>query len=206
MFKEGQFRHSLELSLVKLPQDVLLEYEQVRAPIFTYDAYYGLPKDFQAELRFTTVIFFTNHIALGAKWAHDWGRLHASVGDDMAYMWGHLDNGAVKTFDNSIKGWFNYPNISVGYAFDNFALSMKAELNIITTLTTFSDGIKLSTDANIFNGGAVGVYLEQPLWKDHFINLGFKANYITFYYPSWPMFPVYTKHYFIPEFILGFHL
>ncbi len=197
---------SLELSLARAPEDILLEFSQLRAPLFSFDVYYGLPQNFLLEGKWTTVIFFTNQIAIGAKWTHEWDRLHMSVGDDIAYMFGHLDQGAVKTFDNRMKGWMNYPNISVGYAFNSFALTLKGELSVITSITATSDNIELSSDKNIFNGGSVALYVEQPFWKEHFLNIGFKSNFIKFFYPTWPIFPTFNKTYFIPEFVVGFHI
>ncbi len=156
-FEPGKIRMSLELSLARAPEDILLEFSQLRAPLFSFDVYYGLPQNFLLEGKWTTVIFFTNQIAIGAKWTHEWDRLHMSVGDDIAYMFGHLDQGAVKTFDNRMKGWMNYPNISVGYAFNSFALTLKGELSVITSITATSDNIELSSDKNIFNGGSVAL-------------------------------------------------
>jgi hypothetical protein len=202
----GKVKMSLELTFARLPEDILLEFSQIRAPLFSFDVYYGLPHGFLLEGKWSTVLIFTNQFQVGAKWAHEWDRLHLSVGDDMAYVTGHLDQGAVKTFDNSIKAWFNYPNLAVGYAFDKFSLTLRGELNISTSIRAYSDEIELSSDGNFLNGGAVAIYLEQPFYKDHFISVGFKANFIKFYYPSWPMFPTYDKIYFIPEVSFGFNI
>jgi len=168
----GKVKMSLELSFARLPEDILLEFSQIRAPLFSFDIYYGLPYDFQLEGKWATVLIFTNQFQVGAKWAHEWDRFHLSVGDDIAYVTGHLDQGAVKTFDNSIKAWFNYPNLAVGYAFDKFAVTLRGELNIGTSIRAFSDEIELSTDGDFFNGGAVAIYVEQPFYKEHFISVG----------------------------------
>jgi hypothetical protein len=202
----GKVKMSLELTFARLPEDILLEFSQIRAPLFAFDINYGLPYDFSLEGKWSTVLIFTNQFEVGAKWVHGWDRLHLSVGDNVAYVTGHLDQGAVKTFDNSIKAWFNYPNLSVGYAFDKYALTLRGELNIGTSIRAYSDEIELSSDGDFFNGGAVALYLEQPFYKDHFISVGFKANFIKFYYPSWPMFPTYDKIYFIPEVSFGFNI
>jgi len=202
----GKVKMSLELTFARLPEDILLEFSQIRAPLFAFDIYYGLPADFQLEGKWSTVLIFTNQFQLGAKWVREWDRFHLSVGDDIAYVTGHLDQGAVKTFDNSIKAWFNYPNVAVGYAFEKFAVTLRGELNIGTSIRAFSDEIELTSDDNFLNGGAVAVYVEQPFYKEHFISVGFKANFIKFYYPSWPMFPTYDKIYFIPEVSFGFNL
>ena len=91
-------------------------------------------------------------------------------------------------FQSKIRGWISYPNLTLGYNFEKFAISMKGELIILTHLTEKQDDVEISSDRNSFAGTAVGIYIEQPLWKDNYIVFGLRVNYTKFYYPTWAAF------------------
>jgi hypothetical protein len=191
------------VSFSRMPMDVVEESASIRWPLFTLEAHYGLPENFILNGRINTQII-TNHLLLGGKWVsspHE--RLHLSVGYDLAYWFGKLKQYG---FNNTANGWINYPNLTVGYDFGKVALSVKGELNIITSQTSYADDIEVSTDKNFFNGGSVTVYLEQPLWKNTTVSLAYRANFLKFYYPEWLLFPTINKFYFIPELEVGFRL
>jgi hypothetical protein len=191
------------VSFSRMPVDVVEESASIRWPLFTLEAHYGLPKNFLLDGRINTQII-TNHLLLGGKWVYaPYERLHLSVGYDLAYWFGQLKQYG---FNNTAHGWINYPNLTIGYDFGKVALSVKAEASIVTSLTTYADDIKVSTDQSFFNGGSFTVYLEQPLWKDNTISLAYRANFLKFFYPEWLLFPTINKFYFIPELEVGFRL
>ena len=85
-------------------------------------------------------------------------------------------------------------------------MTARGELNIVTSLSTFTGDLEISTDNNFFNGYAVSVVVEQPLYRQKYLTLGFRMNHIKFYWPTWPLFPTFNRYYYIPEFIVGFRL
>ena len=93
----------------------------------------------------------------------------------------------------------------MGYNFKDFILSMNIETQHSFMLTWSKDASlgKIQTpDAGI----GVGFVLEQPLWNNHWVNLGFKVNYAKFYYQSWLSFSTLNEYLLYPEFSFGFNL
>ena len=198
-----EFKTEFAVSFSKMPQDVVEESASIRWPLFTLEANYGLPENFILKGRINTQII-TNHLLLGGKWVYaPHERVHLSVGYDIAYWFGQLKQYG---FNNTAHGWINYPNLTVGYDFGKVALSVKGELNIVTSHTLYADDIEVSTDQNFFNGGSFTVYLEQPLWKNTTVSLAYRSNFLKFYYPEWLLFPTINQFYFIPELEVGFRL
>jgi hypothetical protein len=195
----GKISHFLGLVQANLPEDVIETDDVIRAPLFGYHIRYGLPKNFLLEGSVNTN-FITFHFALGAKWGYGFDRLRLAVGYDVAYWFGHLKQFG---FDTKIRGWINYPNVLVGYDFGAFSITMTGELILIMSQTEENGGIEVSSDRNHFAGGAVGVFLEQPLWKDNIFLIGVKANFTDFYYPQWSAFSTFQRKFFIPEVFVG---
>jgi len=69
-----------------------------------------------------------------------------------------------------------------------------------------ADDIETSTDKNIFNGFLFSIMIEQPLWKGHYMSIGFNFNYTKIYWPSWAVFPSWDRYIFVPEVLIGFVL
>ncbi|MCB0747597.1 MAG: hypothetical protein KDC90_09040, partial [Ignavibacteriae bacterium] len=171
----------------------------IYAPLFSYDVLYGLPVGFSAHGIFSTN-WLTFHLSLGPKWSYRYKRAAVAVGYDVAYIYGRLYQ---FDFNSEIKGWLNYPNITLGIAFHKFTLSFKADATFITNLEQFNDDIKVGTDKNRIAGLSFGITVEQPLWKKNFVSLAFKANFTRLYYPSWAVFPTWERYNFIPEVVIG---
>jgi hypothetical protein len=198
-----QFKTEFAVSFSRIPEDVVEEAASIRWPLFTLEAHYGLPENFILNGRINTLII-TNHLLLGGKWVYSpYERVHLSVGYDIAYWFGQLKQYG---FNNTAHGWINYPNLTVGYDFGKVALSVKGELNIVTSMTSYADDIEVSTNKNFFNGGSFTFYIEQPLWKNTTVSLAYRANFLKFYYPEWLLFPTINQFYFIPELEVGFRL
>jgi hypothetical protein len=195
----GKISHFVGLALAKLPEDVIETDDVIRAPLFSYHIRYGLPKNFLLEGSLTTNII-TFHFALGAKWGYGLDRLRLSLGYDVAYWFGRLEQFG---FDTRIRGWINYPNVLVGYDFGSFSITMTGELILIMSQTEENGEIEVSSDYNHFAGGAVGFFVEQPLWKDNILLIGVKANFTDFYYPQWAAFSTFERKFFIPEVFVG---
>jgi hypothetical protein len=191
----GQMISSLGLSTAKLPEDVVETDDIFRAPLFSYRMKYGLPENFVAEGGVETNIV-TWHISVGPKWNYEFQRMGFSVGTDIAYYYGQLKQFG---FDTKLHGWILYPNVSAGYRFEKFTISLKSELVFNLAEKSTNGTSDIANDLDFFNGFTVGVYLEQPLWKDHFVVLGIRSTFLKFYYPMWAAFSTFDRTYYIPE-------
>ena len=199
----GELKHSVGLGLADLPEDQVEESSDfIRGPIFNYQIRYGLPENFNIYGAVNSNLI-TWHFSLGPRWHYQKDRLAIGLGYDIAYWFGELNQFGYKS---NIHGWFNYPNLTVGYSFDKFAISLKGELILQTSLTTKSDDVEVSSSYNTFNGTIIGIYIEQPLWKDQIVLIGLKMYYAKFYYPIWAAFPTFDRYFYIPEITIGFNL
>jgi hypothetical protein len=190
------------LASAKLPEDVVETDDVFRAPLFSYRIKYGLPVNTLAEGSFETN-FITFHFAAGGKWNHEFGKFSLSAGSDIAFWFGRLKQFG---FDTKIDGWNLYPNLSFGYAFERFSVSIKSELLIILAQSTRNGDTKTENIYDTFSGYSFGVYIEQPLWKDNFVVIGIKSNFTKFYYPLWSAFSTFDRFFYIPEFVFSFNL
>jgi hypothetical protein len=200
-FKSGQIVSSLSLSTAKLPEDVVETDDVFRGPLFAFKVKYGLPENFLAEGGVETN-FITFHFAVGPKWSYQIDNWGFSVGDDIAYWTGKLEQFG---FDTKFKGWIMYPNFSAGYRFNKFTITLKSELVFNLAETSLNGDLEIENDLDFFNGWTLGVYLEQPLWKDNYVVLGIRSTFLKFYYPMWAAFSTFDRTFYIPEAIFSFN-
>ena len=203
ILSSSEYKHSVGLGLADLPEDHVEEASDfIRGPIFNYQLRYGFPKYFSlfASVNSNLVTF---HFSAGPRWHYRVNQWSIGLGYDLAYWFGVLNQFGYKS---KVHGWFNYPNITIGYAFNQFAISLKGELIIQTSLTTKSDDVEVSNSYNSFNGITIGVFIEQSLWKDHIVIIGLKMYYAKFYYPVWAALPTFDRYFYIPEITIGFNL
>jgi len=197
------FKSSVGLGLADLPEDQVEEASTfIRGPLFNYQALYGLPGNFQIYGAVYTNIA-TFHFSLGPRWQYHLDRLAVSLGYDIGYWFGELNQFG---YNSKVRGWIHYPNLTIGYDFEKLSISLKSELIFQTARTDISDEIEVESDFNSFSGVAIGLYIEQPLWKDNYVLLGLKMNYTKFYYPIWAAFPTFNRYFYVPEFTIGFNL
>ena len=162
----------------------------------------GLPENFLAEGGVETN-FVTFNISVGPKWNYQVDRWGFSVGTDIAYWFGQLQHFG---FDTKTNGWMLYPNISAGYQFDKLAISLKSELVLNLAQSSKNGELEISSSEDFVNGFTVGLYLEQPLWKDNFVVIGIRSTFLKFYYPMWAAFSTFDRVYYIPEATITFIL
>ena len=201
-FHNGEVLHMVGLAAAKLPEDVVETDDIIRAPLFSYELKYGLPENFIAYGGVHTNIV-SNHFAIGTVWNYNFKRFGIAVGTDMAYWFGRLTQFG---FNTSYNGLVLYPNAGIGYRFNKFTISLKSELVFDLTETSKNGDIEVSDNGEFFNGFTVGIYLEQPLWKDNYVVLGIRSTYLKFYYPVWAAFSTFDRTFYIPEFIFKFIL
>jgi hypothetical protein len=199
----GKYFSTIGLMAAGLPEDQVEEASSViRGPLFNYQGLYGLPGNFQIYGGvYTNIITF--HFSAGPKWGFSVDKFSLVFGYDIAYWFGKLEQFG---FQSKIRGWISYPNLTFGYDFKKFAISVKGELIVLTHLTEQQDDIEIVTDRNSFAGGTLGLYIEQPLWKDNYMLVGLKINYTKFYYPTWAAFATFDRYLYVPEIALGINL
>jgi len=194
-YQSGQIVSSLGLALAKLPEDVVETDDVFRAPLFSYRMKYGLPENFLAEGSVETNIVTFNFM-LGPKWNYQLDNLGFSLGTDLSYYFGKLEQFG---FDTKFTGWALYPNISAGYQFDKFTISLKSELVFNLAETSKNGESEIENDLDFFNGWTIGAYLEQPFWGDNYVVLGVRSTFLKFYYPMWAAFSTFDRAFYIPE-------
>lgn len=194
--------HTVGLSTASLPEAVVESDDAFRAPLLYYKIKYGLPNNFLMEGTFKTNIV-TYHFTVGPKWVYEFGKLNASIGADAAFYYGIYKS---SDFDSKIRGWSLYPNLTVGYLFPNFSVSLKTELFLLADQRAFTSHIEVDDSYKTFSGFAFSTYLEQPLFKNNYFVIGFRANYTSFYYPMWIAFSTFDRFFFIPEVMFSFNL
>jgi len=201
-YQYHQMISSLGVSTAKLPEDVVETDDLIRAPLFSYRMKYGFPENFVAEGGIETNIV-TWQFSLGPKWNYEIDRMGFSIGTDIAYWYGQLKYFG---FDTKFYGWTLYPNVSAGYRFNKFTISLKSEVVLNLAETSTQGELEISDDLDFYNGWTIGVYLEQPLWKDNFVVIGVRSTFLKFYYPLWAAFSTFDRTYYIPEITITFIL
>lgn len=197
-FSTGHPVQMVGLAAAKLPEDVVETDDVVRAPLLSYEARYGVSDHITAYAGVhTNIVSF--HFAVGSVVNYNFNRLGISAGSDAAFWFGKLDQLGFKT---SFTGWVLYPNISAGFRFNKFTLSLKTEAVLNLAETSKNGGLKVSNNTDFFNGYTFGIYLEQPLWKDNFMIIGMRSTFLKFYYPMWAAFSTFDRTFYVPEFIL----
>ena len=95
---------------------------------------------------FTNII--TWQFSLGPRWRFEINRLSLSLGYDLAFWFGTLNQFG---FKSKIRGWNHYPNLTLGYVFDNFAISLKSELILVLSQSSKQDEVEIESDYNKYN-------------------------------------------------------
>ncbi len=197
----GEFKSNILLTLAKLPEDVVEEVNSfIYAPLLSYEAQIGLPHGFSVQGGASSN-YITFRFSIGPRWSYRTGRFAFSIGDDVAYVFGEIHDFG---FASSARGWMNHPDVAAGFAFNKFTLTVKGDATFITSFKQFADDIEVSSDRNFLRSYSIGIFIEQPLWKDNYITLGARAKFAKFYYPAWAAFPTWNRYHFIPEIIIGF--
>lgn len=198
-----EWKNELNLTLATLPEDYVEEVSSyVYAPLFSYETKFGLPYGLFFHGGVSTN-FITEHYLGGLHWGHHYKKYAIEAAQDIAWFRGGLN---AYGFKSNVNGWMAYNSYVFGIAFEKFTLTLKQETSFVLHMNKYVDDIRIQTDESFLAASAFTLYIEQPLWKDHFVTIGLKANYARFYYPLWAAFTTWERYYFIPEVIIGFIL
>lgn len=201
-YENNKSLNFMGLSAAKLPEEVVEQDFVYRTPLLFYKIKYGLFQRLTAEAGIESNLV-TYHFSLGTKYNYNYKNFGAAIGADAAYWFGTLQSDG---FDSQMTGVFIYPNLTFGYAFKKFSVSLKGDLHLLVSNTIKTANIKISNDYRLLNGISFGVYVEQPLWKDNVIMLGFRSIFTRLYYPTWIAFPTFDKRYYITEAVAALEL
>ena len=197
---DQNFSHAFSIHTARLPEDMIEEASNwVRAPLFDYEAAYVFADDFQLSGAIQSNII-TWQFSAGVHWVKSFNRFSLSVGIKTAYFFGNLNHFG---FKSKVTGWINSPQVTLGYRFPGFALSIKSEADFLSVMDQFADNIEINSEHSVFNGIAFSFFIEQPLWKDNIVFIGGRANYLKYYIPAWAVFPTFDRYFWIPEFVVG---
>ena len=197
VWKPGSLKAAIGLTSTKFPLDYVES--ALRIPLIDLSATIGLPKGFDLSANINS-IYISNQAKVGLHWNKSWEKISAKIGYDVGFIFGGLTQYG---FDNRTSAWSHYPNVSLGLKIRDIAFTLKSEANIVTYINTTAGGIKVTEFADFFNGGSLGLYMEQRLWANHILIIGCRDNYVKYYYPVWPSFTAFNRRYHNVEFSLG---
>lgn len=199
-YQNWSTKYIVGASLSKLPTEVVEE-EINSAPILNFAFRLGLPGQITTIFELNTN-YFTNYASLALQ--------HSFVNKDLSLA------GGIK-----FSGWFGHPQLSftnvkatgmilspyitTGIDFGDFILTATADVESYYIYNS-SEGQKLGEWFKPLSGFGLKFSLEQPLWNNHWVNLGIKLNFSKFYYQSWLSFSTIDEYLLYPEFSLGFIL
>lgn len=197
---EYEFSYFTGLSLAQLPSKIVEDvFDQV--PMIELKGSLPLPGNLTAEAGLNTNIF-TSQLSLSPSYSASFRKLSFNAGSELLFWFGFYKNDG---FNVSVLGWGYSPFVSAGYDFDDFLLSLRLSADI-KAQSTYMRKISYKNYSPEFKGLAMSLAVEQPLWRDHWFALGFRANYTTFFYKSWISFSTFEQYTFYPEFFAGFLL
>ena len=198
-FKNKKSFHLAGLAAAKLPEEIIETEEVFRTPLFFYKIKYGLFENASAEAGLETNII-TYHFSAGFHYNIEFDNWGLSAGGSIAYWFGRLKT---TNFDAKAIGINFYPGITIGRSFKKFSVSLKSELIYFLTSTTYNGDLEASDNYDTYSGYSLGLYVEQPLWKDNVIVIGFRSVWVKFYYPVWAAFPTFDSRLYISEATVG---
>ncbi len=189
---------SIGLRVLTVPR-AIAEEEINKAPAVDVQIAMGLPWQFAVDGRMV-LQYVTNHFRAGLRWTYRFGPLSAGIGDDAAFWFGFFD---FEGFDNSMSGWINYPNLSLGWDFGDVRLTARGEAIYLMSQRSLAGENEVSSTKNRIAGGALTLVLEQPFWHDTHALLGVRLAWTKFHYQSWFAFSTFDRRLLFSELLFG---
>jgi hypothetical protein len=195
--RKGNYSSALFLYNVFTPKDWTLD--MIKAPMLGYSAKYALTDNVELQGGIAT-IFVSTRINAGPFWNHSFRSFHLGIGYQAAFNYGILKSFGYNTV---LTGWEQQPSISMGYSFQEMAITMRTDLYWTNVLYLQEGDNTIPFNNSFVNGYSFTFSLEQRLWSNRVMSFGFKWNYLRYHILAWPAFPVNSYHYPVPEFQLG---
>jgi hypothetical protein len=197
--EEWRFRHLMGVAAIKIPEEIIEDETSLRAPLLYYRINLGLPANFLFKSSVETNII-TFHFEGGLGWNFLLDKLSFSPEVKASYWTGRLKQYG---FDSRMSGVDVTTGLSGGYSFGKYSITLKSELFYQISNTIKAGDVTVSRDPQKFNGYANGIYIEQPLWKDNVIVVGFRYVLVELYYPVWVAFSTFKRRFHVTEATVG---
>ena len=200
----GQIRKSVGLVFTTTPPE-LTEEVRVSVPAIDLNVQRGITKRLYAIGRIQTQIVQSN-IGLGLRWSSQLtDRMFIAPGIDVTGWFGALQ--VKDVFNSQAVGIQTFPNLSVGYRFTrDVQLTVKTEAIIDLYYGSKVGNLAVVYDRRRVNGVAFTFMLEQPLYKQQHVSVGFRAAYSNFNWQLWSLYDTFDRNLFYPQLIFGFIL
>ena len=194
----GKYYQSFSILYLVLPRDWITQV--IKAPVLYYTGKYTLPYGFNLQGSLSTLLI-SNRINLGPFWNYSINdNYHLALGYQVVFNYGFLNDFG---FNTSLTGWEQQPSVTLGYSSVTMAVTLRTDLY-------WSNGFDLSDGKNVvqyttsfINGYSFNANLEQRLWKNRILSVGFKLYHCKYNIIAWPAFPVNSYKYWFPEFQIG---
>lgn len=192
-FEKYKTQVGLGFYFTKLPYDWVEN--ALQAPLIELHMTFGLPAGFSLEGTLNT-LFVSNQVTLGGRWNYIHKNFSFNLGYDLGYALGMMNIGG---FQNTGMMLLHYPNASIGFKTKTLAFTLKGEAVVIGWSQMKTGENLLVQNNNKFDGVTGAIYMEQRLFHKKILVIGFKQNYLKYYWPAWMVFPTFERYYFIPE-------
>jgi len=198
-----KWRSSIGFTLFTTPEDITEEV-RIRVPCGDYHVMRRINDQFSIDGRLMFQVL-QNHLSAGIRWGKPLGRnVYFNVGNDLGYWFGFLKVGG---FDSKASGWFNYPNMSVGYKTNkDLLITFKAQVSVNLFYKAQNGESKFSTVESQYNGETFTISLEQPFYNKKHLTLALSAINNYFYWQTWALFYKTDRKVFYPQITVGFIL
>ncbi len=198
-----KWRSSIGFTLFTTPEDITEEM-RIRVPCGDYHVMRRINDQFSIDGRLMFQVL-QNHLSAGIRWGKPLGRnVYFNVGNDLGYWFGFLKVGG---FDSKASGWFNYPNMSVGYKTNkDLLITFKAQVSVNLFYKAQNGESKFSTVQSQYNGETFTISLEQPFYNKKHLTLALSAINNYFYWQTWALFYKTDRKVFYPQITVGFIL
>lgn len=200
----GRWRKSIGVVFTTTPPE-LTEEIRVNVPAIDFNLQRGISKNWFITGRILTQVVQSN-VGVGVRYARPLtDRLFISAGDDMHVWFGVLQIKDV--FNSQAYGLQNFPNVSVGYRFTrDVQMTLKGEAILDAYYKSQVGTLAIERNAIRYNGLAVSVVIEQPLYGKKHVSLGLRAAYSNFNWQLWSLYDTFDRNLFYPQLIFGFIL
>lgn len=199
-----EWRKSIGATFTTTPRE-LTEEVGVNIPAVDFNIQRGVSKHFFLTGRVLTQ-FLQSNAGIGLRWSTPINdRLFIGAGDDLHGWFGALKIKDV--FNSQAYGVQNYPNVSIGYRFTrDLQITLKGEAIFDLYYRSQVGNLTIENTQRMFNGSAISVVFEQPLYGKKHVSLGFRGSYSNFNWQLWSLYDTFDRNLFYPQLIFGFIL
>jgi len=193
-YQKWEYKICTGISLTRLPNQIVEE-EINTLPMISADFRMGLPLKLVLHSQINTN-YISNKFSLGLQKNIIDGKIALAVGANASLWYGQLHQEVIRL--DAFGGILN-PYIVGGVRFKDVYLSLKVE-NQYGIMKTFSEGVSLGKSSQPNSAYSFHFTIEQPLWNNHWVAMGFKLNYAKFNYQSWLTYSAINQFLLYPEY------